>query len=71
MSWNNLTADDRELYTEILTPIQLEIFRHRLNGHSWRTIASALARDEATIRGHHRRAIERIRRHLEETETAA
>lgn len=66
MTWANLTREDQELYTKLLTPTQLDVLRHRLNGHSWRDIAADLHRDEATIRGHHRRAIERIRRHRKE-----
>ena len=66
MSWQHIPHETRELYARLLTPIQLEVVRHKANGHSYRTIARAMNRDEATIRGHHRRAVERIRRHRKE-----
>jgi len=65
VSWLALPQNRRDHYAEILTPIQLDVVRHRVNGHSYRTIAMALHRDEATIRGHYRRALERIRKHME------
>lgn len=66
MSWQHIPPERRELYAQLLTDIQLEVLRHRTNRHSWRTIARALHRDEATCRGHYRRALERIDRHRKE-----
>ena len=65
MSWLALQPESRELYAQILTPAQLDILRHRINGHSWRRIAMAVNLDESTCRGHYRRALERIRKHME------
>ena len=45
-----------------LTPKQQAVLKHRLAGHSWRTIAQALNINEATARGHHKRALDRIRK---------
>ena len=66
MSWLSLRPEARALYADILTEPQLDILRHRINGHSWRRIAMAVNLDESTCRGHHRRALERIRKHLQE-----
>ena len=63
VSWTALPEADRDLYAEILTPLQLDMLRHRTNGHSWRRIAMAVNLDESTCRGHYRRALERIRKH--------
>ena len=67
MSWHSIPPNTRRTYNQILTPKQLDILRHRSNGHSWLTIALALDLDEATVRGHYRRAINRIRRHRNES----
>ena len=67
MSWLALPAEQRATYQQLLTPTQYDILRHRVNGHSWRRIAMALNLDESTCRGHHRRALERIRKTLEAT----
>ena len=63
MSWQSISPATRDQYTEILTPLQLDMLRHRTNGHSWRRIAMAVNLDESTCRGHYRRALERIRKH--------
>lgn len=60
MSWNTLTAERRKHLETILTTRQLRILQNRLDGHTWRTIADALSIDEATCRGHYRRALARI-----------
>jgi len=62
--WLALPESKRELYSELLTPPQLDMVRHRTNGHSWRRIAMAVNLDESTCRGHYRRALERIRKHM-------
>ena len=54
-----MTIDPRILAT-ILTPRQHHILTLRLAGHSWRTIARALHINEATARGHHKAALDRI-----------
>lgn len=60
MSWHNVDPAYRELAQRVLTPRQLEVLRHRTNGVSYRKIAIALHVDEATIRGHERRAFTRL-----------
>lgn len=60
MSWNQLTEHRRHQIQAELTPTQLKVFQHRLDGHSWRTIALALGIHEATARGHHKAAITRL-----------
>ena len=50
----------------LLTPTQKRVLDYRRAGHSWRTIALALKLDEATVRGHHRRAQARIDKHRQE-----
>ena len=64
MSWLSLDPAKRALYAKLLTEPQLNILRHRINGHSWRRIAMAVNLDESTCRGHYRRALERIRKHM-------
>lgn len=55
MSWNDLPAERRALAERVLTKRQLRILKHRLAGHSYRTIALALHLDESTVRYHLRR----------------
>lgn len=62
MSWNQLPPTTRERAQRILTHRQLTILQDRLNGHTWRTIADAYSIHEATARGHHRAALNRLRR---------
>lgn len=54
-------------YRHILTERQAKVLELKLAGHSYRTIAKALALHEATIRGHYASALDRIARHLEKT----
>jgi DNA-binding NarL/FixJ family response regulator len=61
MSWQQLPTERKDLARRILTDRQLDVFRHRLNGHSWRTIADAMHINEATVRGHHRAAVIALR----------
>ena len=49
-----------EDHRPILTQRQFRVLELRLAGHSWRTIARALHMHEATARGHHHAALERI-----------
>lgn len=61
MSWETLSPSVRRAAEETLTPKQLNVVRDRTNGHSWRTIGDAYCIDEATARGHYKRALKRIR----------
>ena len=60
MSWNDVDPATRELAHQVLTPRQLDVIRHRANGHPWARIATALNLDEATVRGHHKRAVRKL-----------
>ncbi len=60
MSWADTDPHTRELAHAILTPRQLRIIQDRANNHSWNTIALAYDIDEATARGHHKRAIRKL-----------
>ena len=70
MSWNQLPEHRRNQITQELTPLQLKVLQHRLDGHSWRTIGLALGIHEATARGHHHAAIQRLRHALERKDAA-
>ncbi len=60
MSWNTLTPDQQTFLTHHLTNLQLQVVTERLNGHTWQRIADAMNLDEATVRGHHKRATRRL-----------
>lgn len=62
MSWDNVAKHRRELAERILTPKQLEVVRLRIDGHSWRAIATTLGIDQATARERYQRALDRLRR---------
>lgn len=55
MSWNTLPPKRRRHAETVLSDQQLRILKHRLDGHSARTIATALTLDESTVRYHLRR----------------
>ena len=69
MSWNTLDPERQAFITSTLTPRQLEILRLRIDGHSFQRIADALNLDEATIRGHHKRAKRRLENAAQEQTT--
>lgn len=60
MSWADTDPRTQQLAIAILTSRQLHIIQDRANGHSWNTIALAYTIDEATARGHHKRAIRKL-----------
>lgn len=62
MTWQTVNPQYRHLAEQILTPRQLQVLKLRLNGNSWRTIALALGIHEATARGHHHAALDRLRK---------
>lgn len=63
MSWANLPPERQATAKRILTTRQLRILQHRLDGHSWRTIAAAIGITEATCRAHYHAALTRIAHH--------
>ncbi len=60
MSYHDLTDDQRHFLHHHLTELQHTVVRNRLNGFTWQQIANAMNLDEATIRGHHKRATRRL-----------
>lgn len=60
MSYDTLGPDQRQFLTANLTALQLAVVQARLNGHTWARIADSMNLDEATIRGHHKRAFRRL-----------
>lgn len=59
-TWDTLDPEQRAFLAANLTQLQHQVVQARINGHTWQTIANAMNLDEATIRGHHRRAIRRL-----------
>lgn len=60
VSWDTLDAEQRTYLRANLTELQLAVVQARLNGHTWQNIANAMNLDEATVRGHHKRAVRRL-----------
>lgn len=60
MAYHDLTDDQRQFLYRHLTELQHTVVRARLDNHSWQRIANAMNLDEATIRGHHKRAVRRL-----------
>ncbi len=60
MSYDTLTEDQQAFLAAHLTALQHEVVRKRLNKHTWQKIADSMNLDEATIRGHHKRATRRL-----------
>ena len=71
MSWATLDQRIRHTAEAVLTDRQLTVVRARVDGHSWDRIALALNLDEATVRGHWKRAVRRLKPHLTEGDLAA
>lgn len=71
MTWSNLPPERRDTAISILTTRQLRVLQHRLDGHSWRTIATALGINEATARAHYKAALQRIAHHDAQRRPAA
>lgn len=69
MTWDTINPRYRQLAQQHLTPRQLQVLKLRLAGHSFRTIGRSLGISEATVRGHHERALDILARHTD-TETA-
>ncbi len=60
MTYDGLTDEHKDLVEATLTDLQLEVFKARMDRHPWQRIANAMNLDEATVRGHHKRAIRRL-----------
>lgn len=60
MTYDDLDPVQQLFLKSILTDLQHQVVKDRLNGHPWQRIANAMNLDEATVRGHHRRAIRRL-----------
>ena len=66
MSWADLKPEHRALAIQHLTQKQLRVFQHRIDGHSWRTIADALGMDRSTARHHYAVAVRKLSTHIQE-----
>jgi DNA-binding NarL/FixJ family response regulator len=71
MSYQSLSERTRSIAEERLTARQLQVLRARVDGHSWERIADSMNLDEATARGHWKRAVRRLKPHLTEGDLAA
>lgn len=60
MSWNTIAPERRALIEATLTKLQLEVVKGRIDGHSFQRIADAMSLDQATVRGHYKRALRRL-----------
>lgn len=60
MSWATLTQEHKTFIAKHLTELQLKVIQARLNGHTWNKIADSMNLDEATVRGHYKRATRRL-----------
>ncbi len=60
MSYNSLSEHQKTFLHQHLTELQHTVVVCRLEGHTWQRIANAMNLDEATIRGHHKRATRRL-----------
>lgn len=66
MSWADVKPEHRQLANRILTTKQLRVVQHRMDGHSWNTIALALGMSRSNARQHYKAALEKLRAHMEE-----
>ncbi len=71
MSSDRLNNEQRAFLVRHLTPSQLAVVHARIDGHSWQRIANAMNLDEATVRGHHKRATRRLNNATRTKEDAA
>jgi len=60
MSYQDLHPDQQTFLAQHLTELQLAVVKARIDGHTWQRIALAMNLDEATVRGHHKRAVRRL-----------
>jgi DNA-binding NarL/FixJ family response regulator len=60
LNYSSLSPEFRRAIELDLTSRQLEVLRHRLNGHSYRKIGDAMNLHEATVRGHYQAALKAI-----------
>lgn len=65
MSWATLDPARQQLAQELLTNQQVRILKHRLDGHSYRTIGLALHIHESTVRYHWKRTLDILEHALE------
>jgi DNA-binding NarL/FixJ family response regulator len=60
MSYQDLHPYQRAFLAEHLTELQHAVVKARIDGHTWQRIGLAMNLDEATVRGHHKRAVRRL-----------
>lgn len=66
MSWSEVKPEHRDLAQRTLTTRQLRVLQHRLDGHSWNTIALALGISRTGARQHYKTAIDKLAKALQE-----
>ena len=66
MSWSSLPPDTRAIAEEILTRKQLDVFKLWTNGYGAVRISLILGVSEATVRGHLRRAFQKLKPYVRE-----
>lgn len=66
MTYSQLPATVREIAERELTAKQLQVFKLRYNDTSYVRISLIMGVSEATVRGHLRRAHQKIQMHMEE-----
>jgi DNA-binding CsgD family transcriptional regulator len=68
--WESIPQERRDTAAKVLTEKQLQILRHRINHHTWRTIANTLDITEPTARGHYQAAIRKLEQHYRRKDAA-
>lgn len=66
MAYSSLPVAVREVAERVLTEKQLLVFKLRYNGASYVRISLIMGVSEATVRGHLRRAHQKIQPYMEE-----
>lgn len=70
MSWNHLTPELQTIAQQVLTRKQLDVLKLHLAGCGTRRIATMLDISEPTAREHLRRALAKLRPHLDQENAA-
>jgi len=71
VSYAQLPVDIRDLAEQHLTRKQLDVLKLRTNGYSYVRISLLFGISEATVRGHHRRALQILAQHIDPERIAA
>lgn len=66
VTWASLPPETRAIAEEVLTRKQLDVFKLWANGYGAVRISLILGISEATVRGHLRRALQKLKPHIRE-----